>query len=578
MKFKKQPMVNWYDVGQLASTGIKTIISSIFGNFSDKREFQAAYAPDETFHDFSQTDGNDTDGFWLDYISDLGDGFDATYTMAHLMAQPNLTVDGHETSRGNILIMGGDEVYPTPEKEEYDNRFKGPYFAAFPWDDKVSTRLFAIPGNHDWYDGLTNFTRIFFQKRSIGNWHTKQQRSYFAIKLPKNYWVIGIDVQLNADIDAPQKEFFQKIAKNDIQAGDKIILCTAEPTWIYESWSHKEKSNDRIQYFVNKILYGEDEDHYDKDNKAQLVAVLTGDLHHYSRYEETDKETTNSHQLITAGGGGAFMSPTHFLRDEMNVENGKKRKLKSEPFPSKKQSATLGLLNLVFPFYTFSMWAFLGFFHLVTTWFLQSNPTKGGTFMDQVVDINSLGELFLLVINSIKHNPSAMLLNLLLVGGIIAFTDTKTGKGKWNYIAGVIHGALHFINFYVLIWLFSGINEMILPGVSIDSMKKILLFSGEMVLVGGFISAFIFGLYLLVSTLIVRNHPTEAFSSFRWSGYKNFLRIHIDKDGVAKIYPIGVQKVVKNWKNIGTEEIPKFEGDRINAQLIEEPFELNKKL
>ncbi len=42
MKFDCQPMVRWYNVRLLAVTGLKTLISSLFGNFADKREIQAA--------------------------------------------------------------------------------------------------------------------------------------------------------------------------------------------------------------------------------------------------------------------------------------------------------------------------------------------------------------------------------------------------------------------------------------------------------------------------------------------------------------------------------------------------------
>ena len=45
---------------------------------------------------------------WLDYVADVGDGFVATYTMAHLLAQDHLEVDGERISRGKILVMGGD--------------------------------------------------------------------------------------------------------------------------------------------------------------------------------------------------------------------------------------------------------------------------------------------------------------------------------------------------------------------------------------------------------------------------------------------------------------------------------------
>ena len=122
--------------------------------------------------------------------------------------------------------------------------------------------------------------------------------------------------------------------------------------------------------------------------------------------------------------------------------------------------------------------------------------------------------------------------------------------------------------------LFTNINDVLMPDLSLNDFWKTFWFSVEMIFVGGFISSFIFGIYLIISTLIIKNHPTEAFSSFRWTGYKNFLRIHIDKNGIAKVYPVGVKKVVTNWKNVGTEGKPKFAGQEPSCQLIEDPFEL----
>src|SRR5690606_3994723 len=143
MKFTRKKMVNWYDPKQLAFTAVKTVISGIFGNFADRREIQAALDPGMEYHDFSERPE-----IWIDFISDLGDGFDATYTMAHLMAKESLEWEGRILPRGNILVMGGDEVYPTPQISEYDNRLKGPYNAAFPWREGDSDRpsLFALPG------------------------------------------------------------------------------------------------------------------------------------------------------------------------------------------------------------------------------------------------------------------------------------------------------------------------------------------------------------------------------------------------------------------------------------------------
>jgi hypothetical protein len=105
----------------------------------------------------------------------------------------------------------------------------------------------------------------------------------------------------------------------------------------------------------------------------------------------------------------------------------------------------------------------------------------------------------------------------------------------------------------------------------INSPLQVLLFIGEMVILGGIISGILFGLYLTISIVFLKNHITEASSSYRWEGYKNFLRISVDKDGLT-IYPIGVKKVVSNWKLKGTKDHPMFEGSPINYELIEDPI------
>ncbi|UII19335.1 metallophosphoesterase [Fulvivirga ligni] len=569
MKFSKKPMVNWYDLKQLAATGVKTVISGVFGNFADKREFQATSASDEKPFDFSD---HKEDEFWFDYISDLGDGFNSTYTMAHLLAQDELHVHNFVTKRGRVLIMGGDEVYPTPEKHEYDNRLKGPYFAAFPWRDDVDTRLFAIPGNHDWYDGLTNFMKVFCQERSIGNWKTQQKRSYFALKLPHNYWVFAVDIQLHADIDEPQLKYFCHISQHDVKKGDKIILCTAEPSWVYKAWSMENTSDHRMQFFIESIILGKYKNYYGRQpDDVQLAAILTGDMHHYSHYKEESKEKSHDCHLITAGGGGSFTHPTHFLK---NYDDGQiKRSLVSEPFPSKSQSKKLAWWNLAFPVYSPHMVALFAVLHLITTWFLVAfSQEQGNSFIQNLGMAESASEMCSLIGSNLIYNPSAVILNVVLLLGLTFFADTLTGKGQYNLIIGFIHGCVQVLHFYLVICLYACV---VANHLDTEASGLVRLLIGFLFTLGsGVTSAFVFGLYLLVSTLIIKNHPTEAFSSFRWEGYKNFLRIKITKDS-ATVYVVGVKKVPTNWKNKGTEDQPRYEGGPIKIQLIEAPFDIS---
>lgn len=563
-------MVDWYNPKQLAFTATKTVISGIFGNFADRREMQAALEPGLEPHDFS-----DRPEAWIDFISDLGDGFDATYTMAHLMAQDRLKVGEQVTKRGDILIMGGDQVYPTPELEEYNNRLKGPYNAAFPWEenDKNRPSLFALPGNHDWYDGLTNFLRLFCQGRSLGNWHSKQKRSYFAIKLPHNTWLLGIDVQLNADIDYPQLCYFKEVAGN-FKKHDRIILCTAEPSWVYQSFDKKDSSHERLNFFINRILFDlgshrDDKGGFQKNKEVEVVAILTGDLHHYSRYEEID-EAGRTRQLITAGGGGAFMHPTHTLKSAITPSETSKATLKGV-FPPVDASRKLSWKNLLLAWYSPYFALFFGVLHLLTSWFLQIGSRTESNFLKKASTIpmegQGWGDFITSVWQNLQHNPAVWILNLMLLIGIYRFTDTKSGKAIWSHVAGALHAMLQVVLFYLLYWCFAGWH------MGLEEDLRIWLFILEMGLLGGVATGLLFGLYLLISISFLDNHITEASSSYRWEGFKNFIRIHLTAEGLT-IYPIGVEKPVKNWSNKGSEENPRFEGDPIDHQLIEQPIHI----
>src|SRR5690606_31701923 len=214
--------------------------------------------------------------------------------------------------QAKILVMGGDQIYPTPTGELYDEKFKIPYKAALPHDDTDTNppHMYAIPGNHDWYDGLGSFLKVFCQQRNIGNWKTYQTRSYFALPLPGNYWLWATDVQLNEDIDKPQLNYFRDIAVNKMKAGDKVILCTAEPSWVYKQMYLNDESYERLKYFINNYITKDRSNIIGKT--FQLAVVITGDLHHYAHYCTEDNSGCSNH-YIGAGGGGSFLHSTHNL-------------------------------------------------------------------------------------------------------------------------------------------------------------------------------------------------------------------------------------------------------------------------
>ena len=187
---------------------------------------------------------NSKGDFWIDFVADLGDGFDATYTIARLLAEPALNINGQQLSRGNVLVLGAIRSIRPRVAKSIVTSLKGPtqrHCLAFP--RRARACLYAVPGNHDWYDGLTSFLRLFCHQRWIGGWLTQQKRSYFAVKLPHRWWLWGIDIQLEADIDLPQIEFFEKIADSDPHfKGLNVILCTGTPSWTDEIRKKKPAS------------------------------------------------------------------------------------------------------------------------------------------------------------------------------------------------------------------------------------------------------------------------------------------------------------------------------------------------
>jgi hypothetical protein len=571
--FEQRPMVDWLAPGQLFQTGLKAVVSDVFGSYADKRDVMAALDSDPQLDDKFSTQ----DEIWIDYVADLGDGFDSTYTMARLLAAPRLSIQhegtSHDLPRGQILVMGGDQVYPTSSYDEYYNRLMKPYQAALPrTPDGATPALYAIPGNHDWYDGLSSFTRIFCQQGWFGGWKTRQHRSYFAVKLPHNWWLWGIDIQLEGYIDQPQLDFFKQQSLDHVQADDRVILCVAEPRWVYGVTKGPDAFRS-LRFF---------EDRYIRQPKpARLKVALTGDLHHYVRYESKDREV----QRITAGGGGAYLFATHDMPETLKLDEGFKASArtveyeKKAAFPDTAISRLMTFGSLLLPIRSWKFGLFLGVFYSLFSWILQSaSKTRqdlvGPSLLDYLKDkhLGDLGSVLPTVGALLANTPMSVFLCVLIVGGFYGFCSAK--KAAARLVIGAGHGAAHVLLNLGLIWLFAHLNLHCLD-LAVDSWQEVTLFLAEMLVVGGLLGGVLFALYLTLFSFVGGFHLNEAYSSQSIPHYKNFLRLHIDRAGNLTIFPIGVRRAAK-WKarQNPPEGEPWFEPDGAapRPELIEEPI------
>src|SRR5262245_18072819 len=319
-------MVSWYDPRLLARVGIRTLVSSVFGQYADQRLMQAVTDTAEGAelvgrYDYCGAPGGDPNkclaadaagAYWIDYVADVGDGFEPTYALAYLLAQDSLEVRGAGKLRhGEILIMGGDQCYPQATREEYKKRLLQPFNWAFTVREP-NRKLFAIPGNHDWYDGLNSFDSLFCSSRDrlseakgnvIGGWQCQQHRSYWALRLPYNWWIWGADIQFSKYLDTAQVSYFEAMAKQ-MAPGDNLIICLAEPSWMIADLQGVDEEENFFK--ITSIA---------RARGARIAAVIAGDWHHYNRYYAHELDV----HFITAGGGGAFLHPTHVLKNNISV-------------------------------------------------------------------------------------------------------------------------------------------------------------------------------------------------------------------------------------------------------------------
>ncbi len=584
------PMVRWYDPRQLAKTAVRVAISTVFGEFADRRELTAiTRGIDPKTLDPAYDYGGSHSDIWFDYLADTADGWNPTYALARLMAAPQLKVSGAsaELPFADLLVMGGDQVYPTASRDEYAKRLVAPFDAAAngPLEEKEPD-LYAIPGNHDWYDGLLAFLGLFARRRLKTDWtppwpgrviggrRTKQTRSYFALRLPHNWWLWGVDVQLTGYIDQPQIDFFAHVARKWMDQGANVILCTGMPSWAYVDADDPAKEFRNFSYLLSLIDY--------PDRGHRLRLVLTGDSHHYARYIEGDCH------YITAGGGGAFLHPTHHLTDksfdwpypppgppakkkkketdrgesgaagyrrEFRIAKDPAKKAESL-FPDRDTSRRLTWRNLFFAFYNPEYAATLAAVIGIFTWLISANAQLGGATLSGMWGEGWNPWTALCAYGAAVFASPWPLLLLAVAGlGYCGFADFK-GWRRW--LAGGLHalaqGAVAvLVAIAVAFWIRNSDFALVVLTAA----------------VGGVLAATVMGLYLLISLNVFGKHWNEAFSALRIEDYKCFLRVHIDGTGKLTVYPIGLNEVPRDDRAAGPADPP------LATHLIEPPIEID---
>ncbi len=458
-----------------------------------------------------ETDASET--FWIDYVADVGDGFEATYTTAYLLAQDSLDIQGAgKLPHGDVLIMGGDQCYPQATREEYKKRLLEPFNWAFSVPE-AKRKLFAIPGNHDWYDGLIAFDSLFCSSRDklsqakgniIGGWQCQQHRSYWALRLPHNWWIWGADIQFSKYLDTAQVNYFEAMA-NQMEEGHTLIICLAQPSWMIADLQGLDEEENFFK--ITSIA---------RAKGAHIAAVIAGDWHHYNRYYANELDV----HFVTSGGGSAFLHPTHILKNNVSVRWPEKQQDANAPeanapgvrqgerwearrydmklrkntraadtmvdqavqdvqdvlleplqdvsrlrrrraplppqatkcYPSKARSYLLSLGNVLFPFYNPGFAVGIGLLYWFITWQFQSLVSTEEISLGKIDKLGietSLWEVLpLMPLYLLQGMITSVGLTALLVGllaTLIWYVDAIDRPGFRRYATKVVVGTVHFL-------------------------------------------------------------------------------------------------------------------------------------
>lgn len=590
--FTPRDAVRWLAPAQLGRTAVRVVLASVFADFGDKRELEGGFPRYELDLDRLPAPGQPAQpvvrdlglpgspaALWLDFTADLGDGFDSTYTVASLLAEKSLVVEGHELPRGTVLVLGGDEVYPVASPAAYEDRMVGPYRTALPGGRSPGGAgvLLALPGNHDWYDGLTSFIRLFTRQRKIGGWRTVQTRSYFAVRLTggddaPGWWLVGLDSQLGQYIDEPQLDYFYNTVTTRLLPGDAIILCVAAPYWV--QGAEDSDAFRQVHFFEQDYLrrrFNRRAGTFEATGAAVRL-WLTGDLHHYSRYEETthgqnpedgpaaaaDPRRT---QLITCGLGGAFLADAQGLPAELTLPaavpsvaspppvrapgTGRRFVLAPGTFPGRAESRRLRgrLANPLSPFWlpvrNPGFGSALGTAHVVaalTLWTVFS-AFRGLSFVESLLSLRAGNTGFLAL--AITAVPLLLLLLLSTLGAALGFGREPQENGAGFTVS---RGAL-----WQLSALAAGIAVVLLipwPGDWPPFLSLGLVLA--IIYVVGFAAGSEAFAFFILGT------PGGEVAAWAMSGqaiedHKGFLRIRIAADGTLTVYPVAVDRICRDW-------------------------------
>jgi hypothetical protein len=519
--------VAWYGLRSFYGHLWHLAASAIATQDIDSRDWMHADDPDElaravarTIDDAAVEGASLTEALgrdvFVDYVADTGDDCDTSRAVAELVARTYEvpSADGQSSlPRGDILLFGGDTAYPVATATEIESRVLSPWNAVLSdADDGRKRVLLGIPGNHDWFDGLDGFARMFrvrafrlererrgptpgaekpvqhlvswieafatkkhvVKRRALPlfGYEPVQRASYFALPLAPGLDLWGVDRQLR-QVNFQQRRFFwERRTQEPLRS---LLLCLPDPLRAYLRPS-------RIGMAMLHAL--------DLDPLHDPMLCVAGDVHHYERW----RFGPSVH--VIAGGGGAFLHGAPSARRGLAVPE--------REFPGPRASRAL----------------------------LRAVPFRVATGGAGLIPHVALAVLFAPALGlGLRFGPEAM--------GMASEGAAALCALVFSMFAGWRRGRLFPV---ALLSGLTGLGVGAVPLVARQAWKSAVRWSGVSAPpeVGALlvfalaivIGAWVFGCYLAALAWLGLNDE-QAFAALGHPGYRHFVRLRIRRDGSA---------------------------------------------
>jgi hypothetical protein len=566
--------IRWYGISSLYGHFRSFISRAIAAEQVDSRDWMRAEPPDVLLANVLQTLGGAetaptlAEGLgrcvYVDFTADTGDDRDTSQAVGAMLSktyeveEPNGEI--RSLPRGEILMLGGDVAYPVATADEIHRRLTQPWNDALR-DARVRgpTRkriLFGVPGNHDWYDGLDGFGRLFRKSVNLPMRHERKERTHRGLfgasiakievglrRASRNRKVGAVLRELHVDEVSGVLRIIGSVLRSlkaILQGGGKkrrrrLVLhgyvAAQEASYFslplapgLELWGvdrqlgrmdfrqrsffqkiRKKAPDARIVFLASDpaSAYGEPNAPGQSLLKACRLSLerdqllyLTGDFHHYER------RMFNRSAHVIAGGGGAFLHGTRINESPSGPA--------AAEYPPRAVSRALVRhvpWKLMIGHSGYLIHLAGGLVAALISWSMQKSQFAFAC-TSACVSLLSVATLYFIAGHGRTHPKQSLLLSVPF--GLLLAALPMT-------LAVMLPGPL----FRFIPWLAPWLTAHAL-----------------VLLASAFASAFVFGLFLMTAAILGLEHQ-QAFTVLGHPGYKHFVRLCIHPSGRIEAFVFG---------------------------------------